>query len=607
MTMRRTACLLAASLCAACGDKASPPKPVGASDDGPKPAVFEERAVAAGIKFRMGFLAPEQGEHFKINVYDHACGVAVADFDGDGHDDVYFLNQIGGNALYRNNGDGTFADVTSQTGADLAMKDRISVAAVWGDYDNDGRDDLYVTSTRGGNKLFHNDGGGKFTDVTKKAGVELVAHSESAAFFDADGDGFLDLLVCNTGKWTNEEFDSKLHYYVGPSSLFEFRNRPIEKNAFFHNNGDGTFTDRTEESGLAGYGWNCQAVAFDYDGDGAIDVFVSSMFGASTLYRNDGHGKFTDRTASDLDRVSFGALGACVFDFDGDGKLDLFVADMHSDMWIGPDVPKQDVEEKRKYKAIFGPMVELGRMSGRDAQTLVDSAKIAFRDVVFGNTLYRNLGRGTFEEISDKAGAETFWPWGVVPADFRNGGVEDVFVPSGMGYPFFYWHDEYLLNTGDGAFVERSKAAGLDPPPGGEFQDAPIGGKPATRSSRSAATADFDGDGRVDLVVNKFNDRACLYMNRSPAKNWVELRLVGTKSNRDAVGALVTLKAGGRTMVRGVQTGGGYLSQSSRTVHFGLGDSAAVESCEIRWPSGLKQTLDHVAVNRRSDVTEPAK
>ncbi len=590
----------------ACGPEA--PRPAGpASTAAAAPAAFEERGVEAGIKFRMNFIPKEQGENFKINVYDHGCGVAVGDFDGDGRDDVYFVNQIGGNALYRNDGDGTFTDVTKQAGADLALADRVCVAAVWADYDNDGREDLFVTSTRGGCALFHNEGGGKFTDVTKKAGVELVAHCESAVFFDADGDGFLDLLVLETGRWTNDEFDPDLRYFVGPKSLFEFRGRPIEKNAFFHNNGDGTFTDRTAESGLSGYGWNCQAVVFDYDGDGAQDVFVSSMFGASTLYRNDGHGKFVDRTAADLDRVPFGAVGACALDFDGDGRLDLFVADMHSDMWLTPDMDAKQVDEKRKYRAVFGPMVELGKLSGADAQRLVDASKIAFRDVFFGNALYRNLGGGGFEEVSDKAGAETWWPWGLAPADFRNAGMIDVFVPSGMGYPFFYWHDEYLMNTGLGSFVERAKDVGFDPPPDGPFQDAPIGGKPAARSSRSAATADFDGDGRVDLVVNKFNDRPYLYMNRSPAKHWVEMRLVGVKSNRDAVGALVTLKAGGRTFVRQVQTGDTYLSQSSKTLHFGLGDVSRIEGCEVRWPSGIRQAVEGLAVDRRTDVTEAGK
>src|SRR5206468_1072617 len=152
---------------------------------------FREEALKAGITFRMSFLPAEQGANFKINLYDHGCGVAVGDFDKDGHDDLYFVNQLGPNKLYRNNGDGTFEDVTAKAGVGLG--DRVCVAAAWGDYDNDGYPDLFVTSTRGGNVLFHNNKNGTFTDVTRKAGVGLVAHSQTAAFFDYDNDGYLDL------------------------------------------------------------------------------------------------------------------------------------------------------------------------------------------------------------------------------------------------------------------------------------------------------------------------------------------------------------------------------------------------------------------------------
>src|SRR5215471_3175244 len=172
------------------------------SADNDRPG-FREGAEEAGIDFRMAFLPGEQGERFKINLYDHGCGVAVADFNQDGHDDVYFVNQSGPNKLYRNNGDGTFTDVTKKAGVGLG--DRVCVAAAWGDYDNDGYPDLFVTSTRGGNVLFHNNGDGTFTNVTEKARVKLVAHSQTAAFFDYNNDGYLDLFVTNTADWTEPE------------------------------------------------------------------------------------------------------------------------------------------------------------------------------------------------------------------------------------------------------------------------------------------------------------------------------------------------------------------------------------------------------------------
>jgi hypothetical protein len=582
---------------------ATPPAPaVAAAPPATEPPVFEERAAAAGISFRMEFIPSEQGENFKINLYDHGSGVAVGDYDGDGRDDIYFVNQLGKNALYHNDGGGKFTDVTAATGADMALGDRICVAATWADYDNDGREDLYVTSTRAGNVLFHNDGGGKFSDVTDRAGLKLIAHSETGTFFDADGDGDLDLLVTGTASWTNDTFDTERHYYPGPATLFDLARRPPEPNVFYRNNGDGTFTDATAESNLAGHGWNCECAVFDYNGDGLPDVFVSSMFGSSTLYLNEGHGKFLDTTSVVLRRVSYGAVGCKAFDFDCDGRLDLFVADMHSDMWSEADLDLALVKEHRKYEMPYGPNLERGTVSPKQAENI--AREVAGKAVLFGNTLYRNLGNGQFIEVSDSAGTETFQPWGVVPADFRNAGAEDVFIPSGMGYPFFFWRNNYLLNDGHGKFTECSGAAKLDPPPDGAFRAELVGGKKAARSSRSAATSDFDGDGRVDLVVNNFNERAYLYMNRSPERNWVEFRLTGTKSNRDAVGALVTLKAGGRTLVRQVQASGGYLSQSSKTLHFGLGELASVESCEILWPSGARQAVDVKATRCRIDVTE---
>src|SRR5579871_402266 len=164
------------------------------------PPGFSELARESGITFRMAFLPGEQGEHFKSNLYDHGCGVAVGDYDGDGYDDIYFCNQLGANALYKNRGDGTFADVTREAGVELG--DRICVAATFADFDNDGHQDLYVTSTRGGNVLFHNLGNGKFKDITKEAGLTCIAHSQTAVFFDYDNDGYLDLFVTNTAEWT---------------------------------------------------------------------------------------------------------------------------------------------------------------------------------------------------------------------------------------------------------------------------------------------------------------------------------------------------------------------------------------------------------------------
>src|SRR5262249_55670830 len=188
---------------------------------------------------------------------------------------------------------------------------------------------------------------------------------------------------------------------------------------------------------------------------------------------------------------------------------------------------------------------------------------------------------------------ETFWSWGIATGDFDNDGFEDVYLPSGMGYPYFYWPSSLMMNNGDETFTDRAEAAGIEPPARGPFLAEKIGGKPAARSSRCAAVADFDGDGRLDLVTNNFNDQPYYFRNAFSRRSYVAFQLKGTRSNRDAIGALVRVYVGKEVMVRQVQAAGGYLSQSSKTVHFGLGDRKAIDRVEIRWPSGLQQRIDH--------------
>ncbi|MHB1424040.1 MAG: CRTAC1 family protein [Gemmataceae bacterium] len=559
---------------------------------------FHERARQCGLAFHMDFLPAEQGENFKVNLYDHGCGVAVADYNGDGHDDVYFLNQLGANALYRNRGNGTFEDVTRESG--VGVGDRICVAAAFGDYDNDGHPDLYVTSTRGGNILFHNNGDGTFTDVTSYAGLVYVGHSQTAAFFDYDNDGYLDLFVTNTAKWTLDTYNSSSRYYPGMKRIAELVSSPVEHNLLYHNNGNGTFTDVTEKSGLKGRGWGGDVAIFDYNDDGQMDLLVTNMFGASQLYRNNGDGAFTDVTKEILGRTSFGAIGSKAFDFNNDGRLDLLIVDMHSDMWLPPWIdPRTGTRDnlKQKYPRYFGSYYDrdlhLAEMEKRVQQTV----RFRYEDVLFGNTLFKQLPSGKFAEVSDKANMETWWPWGIAVGDFDNDGYEDVYLPSGMGYPYEYWPSALMMNNGNETFTDRASSTGIEPPPEGRYLAEEIGDNRAARSSRCAAIADFDGDGRLDLMVNNFNDRAFYYRNRFPRKNWIAFRLRGTKSNRDAIGALVTLHLGADKMVRQVHAAGGYQSQSSLMLHFGLGERTHVDRVEIRWPSGLREWIDQPTIN----------
>jgi hypothetical protein len=563
---------------------------------------FEDRTEAAGIAFRTKFLPEEQGANFKVNLYDHGCGIAVGDVDGDGVDDVYLCNQLGPNALYRNRGDGTFEDVTSRAG-DVGLGDRVSVSAVFADYDADGDEDLYVTTTMGGNALLRNDGHGKFEDVTKAAGVGLVAHSQSATFFDADGDGDLDLLVSDTAKWTLDAFDRERKYYPGPQDLFELITSPPEENRYFRNRGDGTFEDATREAGLAGTGWSGDTAVFDFDEDGDLDVLVANMFGSSALYRNDGKGRFTDVHKEALGLVPWGTVGAKAFDYDADGHLDLLVVDMHSDMWMDFDWRPTPEGEVTKYRSPTGPLPTSSVPAA--LRKVLQRLDADAEGHLFGNALYHALGGGKFEEVSARARVETLWPWGVADGDFDGDGWEDVFVPSGMGWPYRYVRSPLLVNRGDGTFRDATTEAGLDPPPGGENARTVFPDRATARSARCAVTADFDGDGRLDLLVGMFNDRVNLFMNRWPARSWVGFRLVGRGANREAIGAVVRLRVGGKTLTRQVQAAGGYLAQSSRTLHFGLGDATRVDSAEVTWPDGTKQTLGQVRLGVVNRVEPP--
>jgi hypothetical protein len=256
--------------------------------------------------------------------YDHGNGIAVADVDGDGLYDIYFANQVGGNELWKNLGAGKFKNITQEAG--VGLSDRISVAAAFADIDNDGDQDLFVTTVRGGNVLFENDGHGHFKDISKEAGLDLVSHSSGALFFDYDNDGLLDLLVCNVGKYTSDEKGADGEY-VGLRDAFHGHMHPdrFEYPVLYKNMGHNRFKDVTADVGLHPRGWCGDASFADINGDGRPDLLILNMVGHSHYYENVDGQKFVDKTEQYFPKTPFGSMGLKFVDFDNDGRPDLFI------------------------------------------------------------------------------------------------------------------------------------------------------------------------------------------------------------------------------------------------------------------------------------------
>ncbi len=571
---------LSVALCAACDNAKDPqpsPEQVAATT-----IRFKDVTAASGISFSHHFLDSENGSTYRVNPYDHGSGVAIADVDGDGREDIYFCDFLGPNALYRNLGGLRFEDITARAG--VVVERSLSVGAAFGDCDGDGDPDLYVTSYRGGNRLFANQGDGTFKDVTEKSGVGYVGHSNGTTWFDCDNDGDLDLYLCNIGKFTTETVSQEANYaYQGVALPFaqvaaapDARN-PGEADILYVNQGDGTFRDETAARGINSSEWNGDVAASDIDRDGDMDLYVSNMFGKNHLFENSGGGQFKEITDTSLQRTSWGGMGARFFDANGDEWPDLYVVDMHSDMWTKSETLEQ-VQAGLKFNTPLGTSVGGGKPISSNEET-------QSKATLFGNTFFENLGSRKFQERSREAGLETWWPWGIAVGDFDNDGQEDLYLPAGMGFPYPYWPNQLLHNEG-GHFVDVAKAAGIEPPLGGvNLPGKAIKGREMTKSSRAAALADFDADGDLDLVVANFNQAPYLLRNDSPKRAALRLQLV-EKSGRPSFGARVRVVAGGMIIHRELYNAGGYLTQSSAILHIGLGDSTKVERIDIDYPGG---------------------
>jgi hypothetical protein len=532
----------------------------------PFPGKFIDVTSALGVQFN--YLSSHTPKHYLLETM--GGGVALFDYDNDGRLDIFLVNgapledptskgsipqktgQNYWNRLFHQKPDGTFEDVTEKAGLQ-GVGYGMGVAV--GDYDNDGYEDLYVTAY-GGNKLYHNNGNGTFADVTEKAGVAGSGWSTSAAWVDLDNDGLLDLVVLRYVQWDFDDIwcgEHKEGYraYCHPDVF-----QPISP-LVYHNDGNGHFTEVSKKIGLSKPGKGLGIALADYDRDGHIDLFVANDSMVEFLYHNKGDGTFEEtgllsEVAVDGDGRTYAGMGVDFADYNNDGWSDLIITDLANQRYA----------------------------------------------------LYQNNGDSTFTYDSFTSGiARVTMPhsgWGVRFLDYDNDGWKDLLVAQGhdldtveLSYPNLHYREPMLLlrNTGKD-FVDVSAASGA------VFSQPWLG--------RGMAIGDIDNDGRLDAVVSTNDGPAHILHNETPTQNhWLTLKVVGHKSNRDALGAEVKLVTAKGQQFATVSTAGSYLSSSDKRVHFGLGSESSAQSIEIRWPSGIQQTLKNVRADQILQVDEP--
>ena len=539
----------------------------------PAPDVrFSDVTQALGIGFRQESSATSQ----KYLLETMGGGVALFDYDNDGRLDAFFTNGAKlsdpmparqapdkgeakyWNRLYHQGADGRFSDVTESAGLSGAPQNRYGMGVAVGDYDNDGFQDLYVTSF-GDNTLYRNRGDGRFEDVTRRAGVGASGWSASAGFFDADNDGDLDLFVTRYVQWSFETNGYCGERKPGYRSYCHPDNYEPATNVLFLNNGDGSFSDASARSGVAAAPGKGLGVSFaDYDRDGFVDVYVANDSVQSFLFHNDGKGKFDELglllgVGFNEDGKTFAGMGVDFADYDNDGLPDLVVTDLSNE----------------RYR------------------------------------LFRQGGDGSFQDVthSSGVGAATllFSGWSTRFFDYDNDGWKDVFVAQGHVMDTIektspnlrYQQPPLLLRNESGRFVRAAAGEALE-------QDW---------AGRGAAFGDLDNDGDVDVVMSSVGQRALVLRNDGGnSRGWLAIKTTGTRSNRDGIGCRVkVVSASGRAQYFTVTTAVGYLSASDKRLLVGLGDAAMARLVEIRWPSGIVQTFEDVAAGRTLEAVEPVR
>jgi hypothetical protein len=553
---------------------------------------FTDRRSDSGITFRHHVVA-DAAKTYKAAHYDHGNGLAIADVDGDGLTDVYFVNQVGGNQLWQNRGGGNFQDITVAAG--VAVPDRVSVTASFADIDNDGDADLYVTTVRGGNLLFENDGKGRFRDITAAAGLTYVGHSSGAVFFDYDRDGRLDLFLVNVGRYTtNTVAGEGYEYYVAFDDAFSGHLKPerAERSILYHNEGGNRFVDVSKRIGIVDLSFTGDATALDGNDDGWLDLYLTNMEGDDQYYENAAGKTFVRKSRQVFPRTSWGSMGIKVFDFNNDGRLDIFVTDMHSDMSQTIPPEQEKLKSTMKWPVSF-------RGTGKTS--------------IWGNSFFLKDGPTRYREVSDDIGAESYCPWGPSVGDLNADGFDDVFIASGMNYPERYMINSVKLNDGGRRFVDAEFVLGIEPRAGGvstPFFELDASGKDRThkdaqgetgriaiwgaRGTRSSAIFDVDGDGDLDIVTNEFNAAPMVLISDLSEKTqvrYVAVKLTGSSSNRNGLGAVVKVTAGGATYTKVFDGNSGYLSHGLYPLYFGLGAAQAIDGIEVQWPAGKKQSV----------------
>ncbi|HEY1251797.1 MAG TPA: CRTAC1 family protein [Thermoanaerobaculia bacterium] len=539
--------------------------------------LYENVADHAGLTRPHRAFLPRAGKNIPIPGEHMPPGAAVLDFDGDGRPDL-FVPGGDGNRLYRNEGDGTFEDVAAKAG--VAGFEGEAIGALAFDYDNDGRPDLYVTYLFRPNRLYHNRGDGTFEEVAEKAGVALNEYCTSAAAIDYDRDGRPDLYVLVYG-----------HPDSGPD--LQADNAP--PNRLFHNNGDGTFTDVTPASKTGDTGWGLALEAADLDGDGWPDLYVANDFGNNTYLHNQGDGTFKSVAKQTGVRDPGFGMGVAIDDYDGDGLLDLYVSNYSFPLkWFVRD---------SQY-----PMPPFPYSLGRPLvwRRLTALAR--------GSSLFRNLGGNRFERTSDEADVwDTSWSWGCVFVDADMDGRADLFVVNGMvtgknatereidfwnlmsvefekfqkGIPTADFGEDSLWGRPPKRFYRNRDGRHFD-------ELAAVTGLESDGNQRGLVVVDVDGDGAPDLFAPGFLQPPALWMNRNPSRaKTLVVRLEGDplgpgphRSTRDALGATVTVEAGGLARTQVVAAGSSFLSSGAKELYFGLGDHASADRVLVKWPSG---------------------